>query len=381
MARLTPRHPMNPETSSPAELVAILQGDADIQIKARACQQLAITGNAAAVPALQALLEHDKLSDYARCALENIPAPETAAALRDALPTLKGKELAGAINSLGILRDKAAVPALVKLADDKTSGALAALGLIADEAALTEIRKRLTAPDASAAAVSALTAAGFLLKDSKADAAKSLLETVLKSKIPAHLSAAASGLLWQMSAVSLFNGTSPDGWEGDTAWFRVYDRAIIAGSMDKPIPRNEFLVYGKEFGDFELRAQIRLIGGKGNGGIQFRSQRVPGSHEMIGYQADIGPGYWGGIYDESRRKTFLGTRCKPEEIATVIRPDGWNDYRIRCEGPRVQLWINGLLTTDFTETDGQVPRSGRIGLQIHSGNPAEVWYRDLRISV
>jgi Domain of Unknown Function (DUF1080) len=370
---------MNPETSSPAELVALLQGDAEIQIKARACQQLAITGTAAAVPALQGLLGHEKLGDYARCALENIPGTEAATALRNALPALKGKELAGAVNSLGVLRDKNAVPALIKLADDKSSGALAALGLIADEAALTEIRRLLSGPDA-AAAVAGLAAARVLHQDSKSDGAKSLLAEIAAAKVPDHLVQAAKEQLWQMSAISLFDGASLAGWQGDPTWFRVYDRAIIAGTMDKPIPRNEFLVYEKEFSDFELRAQILLKGGKGNGGIQFRSQRVPGSHEMIGYQADIGPEYWGGIYDESRRKSFLGTRCKPEEIAAVIRPDGWNDYRIRCEGPRVQLWINGLLTTDFTETHDQIPRTGRIGVQIHSGKPAEVWYRDLRLN-
>jgi hypothetical protein len=371
---------MNPESTSPAELIALLQGEADIQFKARACQQLAITGTAAAVPALAKLLDHEKLGDYARCALENIPGPESAAALRNALPGLKGTLLAGAVNSLGVIRDAAAVPALAKLADEKDTGALAALGLIADEAALTEIRKRLTGPDATAAAVAGLTAARVLLKDTKAEAAKALLGEIAKAKVPAHLAQAAGEQIWQASAVSLFDGASLTGWEGDATWFRVYDRAIIAGTMDKPIPRNEFLVFGKEFGDFELRLQVLLKGGKGNGGIQFRSQRVPGSHEMIGYQADIGPEYWGGLYDESRRKTFLGTRCKPEELAAVLRPDGWNDYRIRCEGPRVQLWINGLLTTDFTETDDQIPRSGRIGVQIHSGNPAEVWYRNLRLS-
>ena len=45
----------------------------------------------------------------------------------------------------------------------------------------------------------------------------------------------------------------------------------------------------------------------------------------------------------------------------------------------LMLLAISLLTTDFTETDSQIPRSGRIGLQIHSGKPAEVWYRDLML--
>ena len=29
-----------------------------------------------------------------------------------------------------------------------------------------------------------------------------------------------------------------------------------------------------------------------------------------------------------------------------------NDYRIRCEGSRIQLWINGYQTVDYQEMDG-----------------------------
>jgi hypothetical protein len=211
------------------------------------------------------------------------------------------------------------------------------------------------------------------------DAALGLLRDLINAQPPVHLLEAARELEWQATALTLFDGRTFDGWEGDLSWFRIFDRAIVAGSLTRPIPQNEFLASTRGFADFEMRLQVRLAGGKGNGGIQFRSQRADHSREMIGYQADIGQDYWGGLYDESRRGTFLGTRCKPEALAAVLRPDGWNDYRIRCEGKRVQLHVNGLLTTDFTETDPQIPAAGRIGLQVHAGDPVEVWYRNLRI--
>lgn len=374
---------MKPESATAAELNALLASDADIQLKARSCQQLAINGTADSVPALEKLLGDEKLGDYARCALENIPSPAAAEALRRALPALKGRLLAGAVNSLGVLRDTAAVPALAALAQspasERESGALAALAQIASDEAVGGIRSALSGPNARAAAQAALAAASQLLDDSKKAAALALLRDLTTSKPPPHLLDAAGALEWNANAVSLFDGRTLDGWEGDNAWFRIFDSAVIAGSRTRPIPQNEFLVSAREFGDFELRLQVRLIGGKGNGGIQFRSQRVAGSREMIGYQADVGPDYWGGLYDESRRNTFLGTRCKPEALAAVLRPDGWNDYRIRCEGKNIQLHINGLLTTEFVETDPQIAASGRIGLQIHSGDPVEVCYRNLRI--
>ena len=128
-----------------------------------------------------------------------------------------------------------------------------------------------------------------------------------------------------------------------------------------------------------LRLKVRLVDGKGNGGIQFRSKRVPDSREMEGYQADVASDYWGALYDESRRRNFLGTRPDPALVAKVLKPADWNDYVIRCEGPRIRLWLNGQLTTDFTEADSAIPRTGNIGLQIHSGAPSEAWYKEIEI--
>ena len=70
------------------------------------------------------------------------------------------------------------------------------------------------------------------------------------------------------------------------------------------LDHNEFLATTRPYGDFILSLNFRLADGKGNSGVQFRSVRIPG-HEMSGYQADIGEGYWGALYDESRRNMVL----------------------------------------------------------------------------
>ncbi|MCA9180498.1 MAG: DUF1080 domain-containing protein, partial [Planctomycetales bacterium] len=59
----------------------------------------------------------------------------------------------------------------------------------------------------------------------------------------------------------------------------------------------------------------------------------------------------------------------------------WNDYRIRCEGDRIQLWINDEKTVDYTESDADIPRAGIIAVQVHSGAPMEAWYRGLRLKL
>ncbi len=130
----------------PAELIEILNNaNATTFEKAKACQRLAVVGTKDAVPALAALLPDEKLNVYARTALENIPGPEPAAALREAAKTLKGRPLVGVIDSIGQrwgrqqpvtdprLEVEAAKDAdiLVKLLTDKdTSIASAAAGAI-----------------------------------------------------------------------------------------------------------------------------------------------------------------------------------------------------------------------------------------------------------
>ncbi len=176
----------------------------------------------------------------------------------------------------------------------------------------------------------------------------------------------------------LFNGRTFEGWSGNLDWFRIEDSAIVAGTLERPIPRNEFLATDKEYGDFELRLKFKVLGKQTNAGVQIRSRRIPDNHEMIGYQADLGDGWWGCLYDESRRRRVL-VRADAKQLDTVLRRSDWNDYRIRCEGRRVQLWINDFQTVDYTEADESIEQRGLIGLQIHGGRPGEAWYKDITI--
>ena len=177
----------------------------------------------------------------------------------------------------------------------------------------------------------------------------------------------------------LFDGKSLAGWEGNTDFFRVEDGAIVAGHLSAPIPRNEFLCTKKSYGDFELRLQVKLVGDGANAGIQIRSQRIPDHHEVIGYQADVGDGWWGKLYDESRRRKVLAEPQDAAAYAQAVKLDDWNDYVIRCEGPHIQLWLNGFQTVDYTEPDDKIDRTGIIGVQIHGGPASEAWYRNIQI--
>jgi hypothetical protein len=106
---------------------------------------------------------------------------------------------------------------------------------------------------------------------------------------------------------TLFNGTTFTGWNGDTKnTRRIEDGAIVAGSPTAAAPQNEFLATDRTFGDFELQLEYELdCVSDCNAGIQIRSVRIPNHHEVIGYQADIGTGFDGCLYDESRRNALL----------------------------------------------------------------------------
>jgi len=179
----------------------------------------------------------------------------------------------------------------------------------------------------------------------------------------------------------LFDGATLTGWEGDIkhTW-RIEDGAIVGGSLDRVVPRNEFLCTTRNYGDFELKVKFKLLGDRkqANAGVQFRTRRIPKHHEVSGYQADVGQNYWGAIYDESRRNRILA-RPDRSVIEQLVKHEDWNDYVIRCEGPRIRLWLNGILTVDYMERDAKIERTGIIGLQIHGGAKAKVYYKDITV--
>lgn len=176
---------------------------------------------------------------------------------------------------------------------------------------------------------------------------------------------------------SLFDGRTLDGWEGDKTLWKVVDGMIVGDSAG--IPKNQFLATTRQFGDFELRLEFRLKDGKGNTGVQFRSERDPKSTEVSGYQADIGENYWGCLYDEHRRNKILAQAVP--ELKSALKPSDWNSYVIRAEGPRIQLAMNGVTSVNYVEADDKIARRGMIALQVHSGPPLKVEFRNIRIKV
>lgn len=192
----------------------------------------------------------------------------------------------------------------------------------------------------------------------------------------------------------IFNGKNFEGWEGNDGensmvHFRIEKRSIVGGTMDKDLEHNQFVRTTRKYGNFELRLKykVKSTDDSYNGGIQFRSVpcTIPGrAFEMVGYQADIISWKRGALYDEQRRWDFLGVQlASPDNY----KANEWNDYIIRCEGPRIRIWLNGVKTTDYIEPYtnnpfegiGIINQDGYIALQIHEGKASELWYKDIEI--
>jgi len=179
----------------------------------------------------------------------------------------------------------------------------------------------------------------------------------------------------------LFDGKTMKGWEGDTNHWRVEGSCLTGGDIDTKMKQNVFLASTSDYTNFIVRFQIRLTGTDGfvNSGFQIRSQRVPNSTEMSGYQCDFGePNWYGAIYDESRRNKVMSP-SDMKALRPVIKGGDWNEYVIRADGPRVTTWINGAQGTDYTEQDATIPQWGKFGIQVHGGGKTLVQAKDISI--
>jgi len=199
--------PIVAAVSSESAALAVLASAAGLQEKARACQELGDFGGPKSVAPLAALLNKEHLADYARSGLEGIKDLSAGVALRTALPMLEGRFLAGAVNSLGVRREVAAVPDLQKLALDPKRGvaeeAIASLGMIATRDATKTLQKVLADGPADLrvpAAQASLVAAAQLAKDSNVAGARELLGSVVKALPPSQLASVAQNQIAALKA-------------------------------------------------------------------------------------------------------------------------------------------------------------------------------------
>jgi putative membrane-bound dehydrogenase-like protein len=167
-----------------------------------------------------------------------------------------------------------------------------------------------------------------------------------------------------------FDGTLV-GWDANPKVWSVEDGELV-GRTATGLAHNDFAKSELLLGDFRLEVDVKLTPDGANSGIQFRSVVLPDG-DLRGYQADIGLGWWGLLYEEHGRGVLQRPTVNP------VRPGEWNHYEILATGDRIQLAINGVRTVDLVDPAGA--RRGVIAPQVHSGGPTEVRFRDFRLEL
>jgi hypothetical protein len=199
--------------------------------------------------------------------------------------------------------------------------------------------------------------------------------------------------------VSLFNGRDLAGWEGNQRIWSVRDGAITGETTGQArVTENNFLVWKDEVEDFELRLKFRLEGG--NSGIYYHARKRPPQQTkgepLVGTQADLSAdGRWTGVIMEYTLREVLAERGErvliqtngtrkvigslgdPAKLLETLRTNDWNDYTVYVKGGYVMLTINGVPMSELEDRDPKRLVRGWLGLQVHTGPPMRVQFKDL----
>ena len=204
--------------------------------------------------------------------------------------------------------------------------------------------------------------------------------------------------------MSLFDGKTLKGWDGNPALWSVEDGCIV-GQTGKQgeanhLTYNQFLVYeGKVPENFVVEFDI-WISKEGNSGMQFRSWRDESKPWAVyGYQADFDGthNYSGIIYGENFRGILAqrGTAAtvdgdhQPKElkrfaenddIKKVLKVEDWNHYKVTVQGYLFIMEINGTVTSILIDDDKEMRRNdGVLAIQAHVGPPMKVMLKNIKI--
>jgi hypothetical protein len=199
--------------------------------------------------------------------------------------------------------------------------------------------------------------------------------------------------------IKIFDGKSMNGWEGDTSFWHIENKSFVGEvTLEKPLKSNTFMIWRGFIPDnFEFKAQYR-ISSKGNSGINYRSEEVPGvKFGLKGYQADIdgenqytgqnyeerGRGFLAmrgqiAVLKENQKPTITGSVGNTDELKANIKAEDWNEIHIIVNGNSMKHYINGILMSETTDEDAKKRKfGGLLGLQVHVMKSMKVEYRKI----
>lgn len=183
--------------------------------------------------------------------------------------------------------------------------------------------------------------------------------------------------------VSLFDGQTLEGWQGDKSGYEIVDGAIVCKEKG-----GGNLYTAKEYANFHLKFDFLLTPGANNG-IGVRTP-VEGDAAYVGMEIQVlddSSERYQGLKEYQRHGSIYGVvASKPGHLKPVGE---WNSEEIIVQGKQVKVILNGETIVDADIEKASTPKTldgrdhpglkrdkGYIGF---CGHGAHVEYRKLRI--
>lgn len=148
-------------------------------------------------------------------------------------------------------------------------------------------------------------------------------------------------------------------WEHEAKYWSLKD-GVLHGESPGGLHHHSWTK--KKYADFELHAVFRMTGKGANSGVCIRLQ--PKNYDVCpGYQVDMGPGYWGCLWEEKR--SGMVQKFSKDLADKLVKTDDWNHYYVVAKGHHIQAWLNGVQTIDVVHKEGFL--EGTIGFQLVHG--------------
>lgn len=168
--------------------------------------------------------------------------------------------------------------------------------------------------------------------------------------------------LGQGDWIELFDGETLAGW---TAMSNGQVSAKNGEIQLLSRENNLWLIHEKQFGDFELIAEVKMPTDSYNSGIAFRCSDT-GKNRPTGYQCEIAESDSGMLYGIGKGwiwpRSDTEKREFREKSANAFESGNWNQIRIVCRGMNIRIWVNGIQSVDVVDSSFQ---KGSIAIQHH----------------
>lgn len=176
--------------------------------------------------------------------------------------------------------------------------------------------------------------------------------------------------------VPLFDGKTLDGWHTLPGGKWQVKDGVILGTSSRSDHRHGQLVSDKRYKDFIVRVKYKAI--KGNSGLYFRVDKVPGAVGVHGFQAEIDPARdVGGLYETGGRAWVV--KPTAEQVKSYFKPGQWNEMTVTAVGRHIVVEVNGTKTAELKDDPGRL--EGHLALQLHGGQDMHVEFQVVEILV